>query len=504
MKLFTAKQIPEIDKYTIEVEPVADIDLMERAADKVATLIVDNEDGALDYYVFCGPGNNGGDGLAVARMLAEDTASSVLVYILDFGKGLTGSSEINFNRLKKVENVSISFLSQMDELPKIPVNAIIVDALFGSGLNRPLEGLPADIVRFINSQESKVYAIDVPSGLMGEDNGANIPENIVKATYTVTFQFPKISFMFPESEVYTGKVEVVDIGLHPQCIAQMPTRYFLFDDNDAHILIRTRDKFSHKGTFGHALLVAGSYDKTGAAILGAKACLRSGVGLLTVHLPHTATPILNMAIPEAMASIDDSDLMFTSVPDPNQFSAVGIGPGIGQKTNTRRGLKELLTQIEKPMVLDADALNLIAADRELLSLLPGGSVLTPHPKEFERLTGVVDNGYQRMIKAVQFAYDHKVIVVVKGANTMVVNSNGDVWWNTTGNPGMATAGSGDTLTGIILGLLAQGYNAFDAARLGVYVHGFAGDIAAARRGYEALIASDITENLGEAFKLVHK
>ncbi|MBN1767969.1 MAG: NAD(P)H-hydrate dehydratase [Prolixibacteraceae bacterium] len=504
MKLFTTKQIPEIDRYTIEAEPIADIDLMERAAEKVAAFIAENETTGLNYYVFCGPGNNGGDGLAVARMLAENTAASVRVFILDFGKGLAGSSEINFNRLKNIENVSVSFLSEMDELPRISNNAVIVDALFGSGLNRALNGLPADIVRFINTSVAKVYSIDVPSGLMGEDNGANIAENIVQASYTVTFQFPKIAFMFPESEAYTGRVEVVDIGLHPKAIAQMPTSYFMFDDAEAHKLIKQRQRFSHKGTYGHALLIAGAYGKMGAAILGAKACLRSGVGLLTLHLPHTGWGVLQSAVPEAMASIDDSDLMFTSVPHPESYTAIGVGPAIGKKTNTVRGLKELLKNTDGPMVLDADALNIISENNDLLALLPPNSVLTPHPKEFERLAGKVENGYQRMIKAKQYAYDNNVVMVVKGANTMVVNPSGQVWWNTTGNAGMATAGSGDTLTGIILALLAQGYAPFDAARLGVFVHGLAGDIAAARRGYEALIASDITENLGEAFKLVHK
>jgi NAD(P)H-hydrate epimerase len=504
MKLFTTKQIPEIDRYTIEVEPIADIDLMERAAGQVAKFIEQNEHDRVEYYVFCGPGNNGGDGLAVARMLASTDAPPVHVYVLDFGKGLKGSPEINLNRLKKTENVNVSFLTEMDELPALPDDAIIVDALFGSGLNRPLEGLPADIVRYINTSGVKVYSIDVPSGLMGEDNGANIPENIVQASYTVTFQFPKISFMFPDNEIYTGNVEVVDIGLHPKGINQLPSRYHLFDDHDGNTLVHKRSKFSHKGNYGHALLIAGSYGKMGAAVLGAKSALRSGAGLLTVHVPHSGISILQTAVPEAMTSIDDSDLMFTSASGIENYTAVGAGPGIGKKTNTVRGLKELLKNTEVPMVLDADALNIIAGNDELLELVPPNSVFTPHPKEFERLAGKVGNGYQRMIKAIEYAQKNNVTLVVKGANSMVVNPNGDVWWNSTGNPGMATAGSGDTLTGIILALLAQGYAAFDAARLGVYVHGLAGDIAAARRGYEALIASDITENLGEAFKLVHK
>ncbi|HKK81939.1 MAG TPA: NAD(P)H-hydrate dehydratase [Prolixibacteraceae bacterium] len=504
MKLFTTKQIPEIDRYTIEVEPIADIDLMERAADEVAKYIVQNEANEVEYYVFCGPGNNGGDGLAVARMLASTDAPEVHVYILDFGKGLHGAPQTNLKRLDEVENVKVSFLSEMDELPVLSSDAVVVDALFGSGVNRPLEGLPADIVRYINTSGAKVYSIDVPSGLMGEDNGANISENIVQASYTVTFQFPKISFMFPENEVYTGAVEVVGIGLHPKGISQLPTRYHLFDDNEAHSMVYQRAKFSHKGTFGHALLIAGAYGKIGAAVLGAKSCLRSGAGLLTVHVPHTGIAVLQTAVPEAMTSIDESDLMFTSAQNIENFTAIGAGPGIGKKTNTVRGLKELFKNADVPMVLDADALNIIAGNEDMLKLVPPNSVFTPHPKEFERLAGQVENGYQRMIKAIEYAQKNNIVLVVKGAHTMVVNPTGDVWWNTTGNPGMATAGSGDTLTGIILGLLAQGYATFDAARLGVYIHGLAGDIAGAQRGYEALIASDITENLGEAFKLVHK
>jgi NAD(P)H-hydrate epimerase len=477
---------------------------MERAAGQVAKFILQYENDEVEYHVFCGPGNNGGDGLAVARMLASTDAPTVHVYVLDFGKGLMGSPEINLNRLQETENVKVSFLTEMDELPSLPDDAVVVDALFGSGLNRPLEGLPADIVRYINTSGVKVYSIDVPSGLMGEDNGANIPENIVQASYTVTFQFPKISFMFPDNEVYTGNVEVVDIGLHPKGISQLPSRYHLFDDDDANSLVHERSKFSHKGTYGHALLIAGSYGKMGAAVLGAKSALRSGVGLLTVHVPHSGISILQTAVPEAMTSIDDSDLMFTSVSHIDNYTAVGVGPGIGKKTNTAPGLKELLKNADVPMVFDADALNIIAENADMLAIVPPNSVFTPHPKEFERLAGKVENGYQRMLKAIEYAQKNNVVLVVKGANTMVVNPWGDVWWNSTGNPGMATAGSGDTLTGIILAMLAQGYAAFDAARLGVYVHGLAGDIAAARRGYEALVASDITENLGEAFKLVHK
>lgn len=504
MKIFRTCDISKIDQYTIKNEPISDIDLMERASLTVVNYIINETDFSGDVLVFCGPGNNGGDGLAVARLLAENSRFNVSVFILNFGKELKGSPAINLERIKTNCKIPVTFLENENQLPNINSESLVVDALFGSGLNRPLENLAAKIVQHINNSNADVLSIDIPSGLMGENNTNNISENIIKATKTITFQFSKLSFFFPENENFIPNWSIKDIKLHPNAIENTESIFHYLDDNEAKKQIKTRNKFSHKGTYGHALLISGSYGKMGASVLASKACLRSGVGLLTTHIPRLGYQIIQSSIPEAMTSIDNSDLMFSNIEKVEIYSSIGIGPGIGTKNNTRKGLKNLIEKTHNPLVLDADAINILAEDEELQNKLPENSILTPHPKEFERLTGKVNNGYERMLKAQEYAATHNVILVVKGAHTMIVNSNKQVWFNSTGNPGMATAGSGDVLTGIILALLAQGYKSIDAAKLGVYIHGLAGDIATTQRGYEALIASDIIENLGEAFKIAHR
>ncbi|MDA3929478.1 MAG: NAD(P)H-hydrate dehydratase [Prolixibacteraceae bacterium] len=503
MKIFATNQISKIDQYTIEHEPVPAINLMERASMTVVDYLVNETDVVGRVMIFCGPGNNGGDGLTVARLLSNiENRFDVSVHILNFGKELKGSASINLNRLINQQKVKIHFLK--DQIPIIPKGVLVIDALFGSGLSRPLEGFPAELVQGLNQSEANILSIDIPSGLMGEDNTNNISENIIQAQKTITFQFPKISFLLPENEIFIGDWSVTDIGLHKDAINYFESKYYYLDDEVVTKLIKPRRKFSHKGTFGHALLISGAYGKMGAAILSSMACLRSGVGLLTTHVPHGGYQIIQNSVPEAMTSIDDSDLMFTGITKIENYSAIGIGPGIGTKVNTQRGLKQLIDSATKPMILDADALNILSENPVWLKLLPEHSILTPHPKELERMVGPSTNGFQRMTMARKLARKFKLIIVIKGAHTQIINPSGEVWFNSTGNPGMATAGSGDALTGIILGLLAQGHTAFDAAKIGVYVHGLAGDVAVARRGYEALIASDIINNLGEAFKIIHK
>ncbi len=505
MKLFHTLQIAEIDKFTIIHEPISDIDLMERASSTVFTYIEKESDYEGKVAVFCGPGNNGGDGLAIARMLAGlFKRFDVEVYILDFDKGLKGASQVNLERLKEQGLATINFITEHTGLPALSKNCLIVDALFGSGLNRPLEGLAEKIVQHINKNDCSVIAVDIPSGLMGEDNSDNKPQSIIRANVTITFQFPKLCFLFPENETYIGSWLVKNIGLSIEAIEETSTNYRLLQETDVKNYIRHRGRFAHKGTFGHALLIAGSYGMMGAAVLSSKACLRAGVGLLSTHLPHNGYQILPISVPEAITSIDESDIMFTSVKNAEKYSAIGIGPGIGTKVNTRRGLKSLIQNSRVPLVLDADALNIISIESEMIDLLPQNTILTPHPKEFDRLAGESTHAYQRLMKAIDFAVNKKVIVVLKGAHTAVVDCKGQVWFNISGNPGMATAGSGDVLTGIILSLLAQGYSPLEAAQTGVYIHGLAGDFAAAERGFEALIASDIIEHLGKAFLQIHK
>jgi NAD(P)H-hydrate epimerase len=498
MKLFTTKQIAEIDRFTIENEPVSDIGLMERAALQITHWLVKRFSTEPKMIFFAGPGNNGGDALAIARQLAG-LDYQCEVYLLDSGKELNGSPAINWQRLVEQEKVKLHKMSNATDFPEISPADIILDGMFGSGLSRPLEGLPAAIVQKINRLKNTVIAIDMPSGLMGEDNSGNVAENIIQAGFTLTFQFPKISFLFAENEIFTGKWEVLPIGLLPEGIEKIPSEIWFVQKEEISKMISPRSRFAHKGTFGHALLIAGSYEKMGAAVLASKACLRSGVGLLTTHVPRLGYSIIQTAVPEAMAHVDQHDSIFTEIPVLMPFSAVGAGPGINQKTNTRRALYELLEKSEKPLVLDADALNILAENRQWLEKLPENSILTPHPGEFRRLVGESENSYESVQKQIQFARHFNVIVVLKGAFTTIATPGGQLYFNSSGNPGMATAGSGDVLTGIILGLLAQGFTPTNAALAGVYLHGLAGDLAAREKSEFSLVAGDIIDFLGKAF-----
>ncbi len=498
MKIFTTKQISEIDRYTIEHEPIADIDLMERASLQMVNWLVINCSNEKKVVVFAGPGNNGGDALAIARMMAEYDFQ-VDVFLLDFGKELKGSPLINWNRLEEQNKVSLCKIRTEKDIPELSEKNVVIDGLFGSGLSRPLEGLTATLVKKINARNALVVAVDIPSGLMGEDNSKNIQEQIVQADFTLTLQFPKISFLFPENEKFLGKWEVLPIGLHPEGIAKTESLYGLISQNCVTQMLPKRSVFGHKGIYGHALLIAGSYGKMGAAILASKACLRAGVGLLTTHVPRLGCTIIQTSVPEAMASFDQHDTMFTEFPDLEQFDVVGIGPGLNQKPNSQRALFQLLETATKHMVIDADALNILALHPEWLEEIPQNSILTPHPGEFTRLVGMSNNSFERLQLQKKFSEKYKVIIVLKGAYSSISLPDGRIYFNSTGNPGMATAGSGDVLTGIILGLLSQGIKPEEAAIAGVFVHGLAGDIAKKEKSEFGLIASDIIDNLSRAF-----
>ncbi|MCK3685670.1 NAD(P)H-hydrate dehydratase [Maribellus sp. YY47] len=498
MKLFTTKQIAQLDQYTISHEPVDDIDLMERASLQITSWIIQRFSTEQRMVIFAGPGNNGGDALAIARQLAEFDFSCE-VYLVDFGKELKGSPATNWQRLEEQGRVKLSRIREVKDIPNLQDDDVVLDGLFGSGLSRPLEGLPAALVNFMNQTTNTIIAIDIPSGLMGEDNSGNT-DHIIRADFTLTFQFPKISFLFAENEQYVGEWTVLPIGLHPDGIEKEESLYHWLEREEVQEMIPVRSKFEHKGTLGHALLIAGSFGKMGAAVLSSKACLRAGVGLLTTHIPRLGYSILQTAVPEAMASVDQHDSVFTEFPKLEPYSAIGVGPGLDQKHNTRKALCALLESAKVPLVIDADALNILSAQKEWLDKLPAGSILTPHPGEFRRLVGDTENSYQSIQKQLEFSKKYRCVVVLKGACTSVSLPDGRLFFNSTGNPGMATAGSGDVLTGVILGLLAQGMSPEEAALTGVFIHGLAGDVAAQKRSEFSLIAGDIVEEMGEAFR----
>lgn len=500
MKLFTTQQIPVLDAYTIEHEPIADIDLMERAALQVSNWLEQNYSSSQKFVLLAGPGNNGGDALAVARQVSERGLKAE-VFLFNPKQEYKGAPALNMQRLAEQGGVKVHEISSSDDFPVLQPEELIIDGLFGSGLTRPLDGLAAEIVHFVNKLPNRVVAIDIPSGLMGEDNSSNNPDNIIRATHTLTFQFPKIAFLLSENEVYTGKWEVLPIGLHPAGIAGTETPWNLTDGESVKQMIPRRNRFDHKGVFGHALLLSGSYGKMGAAVLASKACLRAGAGLLTTHVPHFGYNIIQAAVPEAMASVDVHDSIITGFPETAPYTAVGAGPGMGIKSNSCKALHELIRNVRSPLVLDADALNILALHREWMNELPPETILTPHPGEFKRLAGDSSGSWERLRQQKEMAETLNLIVVLKGAYTSVALPDGTVWFNPTGNPGMATAGSGDVLTGLILGLLAQGMPPRDAAIAGVYLHGLAGDAAAATYSELAMVAGDIIASFGDAVKI---
>lgn len=502
MKIFTSAQIHELDKYTIENEPVSSLDLMERAAKTLTHAIAQLYPVSMPVVVFAGPGNNGGDALAVARMLA-DRDYAVSVYLFNVRGSLSPDCAANKRRLQESKRVrELIEVTQEFDPPRLDSGMLVVDGLFGSGLNKPLAGGFAALVKYVNASSAQVVSIDVPSGLMTEDNTYNVRANIVRADLTLTLQQPKLAFLFPENQQFVGQLRVLDIRLSQEGINKQEAQYTILEESDvrSRLLQLQRSPFAHKGQMGHALLVAGSYGMAGAAVLAAKACLRSGVGKLTVNTPRRNISILQTSVPEAVVQSGTEEVIFAEAVETEEFSALGIGPGLGQSEQTAIALIAQLRRCQCPVVVDADAINILGNHRAWMQQLPKGIILTPHPKEFDRLEGHSADSYERLTKARNLAERLHGYLIVKGHYTAICMPGGHIAFNPTGNAGMATAGSGDVLTGIITGLLARGYQQEDACLIGVYLHGLAGDLAAAELGEESLVASDIIRYLPKAFK----
>lgn len=496
MKILPVEKIREADAYTIQNEPIQDIDLMERAAGKCFEWIYQHVPSAHTLKIVAGSGNNGGDGLAIGRMMAEK-GYTVEVYLTAEPEKLSPSCKKNYDRLPR-SLMTTKFPEETTDV-KISPGDVVIDALFGSGLTRPVTGFHARLINQINQSEAMVVAIDVPSGLFIDKTVHDeVQPAIIKADYTLTFAPPKMAFFFPENDAYIGEWIMLDIGLSEEFLAQVETTNFMVTAASVKPFLRKRNKFSHKGSFGHTLLISGERGKMGAAVLAAKACLRAGSGLVTVRTPSSGVDILQTAVPEAMLAIDPNDNHFSTLPRLDGYTAIGIGPGIGIEKQTTDAFKHLI-QAGLPMVIDADAINILGENKTWLSFLAPGSILTPHPKEFERIAGKTSDDFDRNKRQRELSFKHSCYIVLKGANTAITSPNGACFFNTTGNPGMATAGSGDILTGIITGLIAQQYLPLEACLLGVYLHGLAGDLAAEIAGQEALIASDIINNIGNAF-----
>lgn len=500
MKIFTSAQIHELDRYTMEHEPIRSIDLMERSAKALTRSIMEQWTNRTPIVVFAGPGNNGGDALAVARLLGAE-GYKVKAFLFNISNHLSEDCIANKQRLKESKYVKdfTEVTTQFDP-PVLESDMLVVDGLFGSGLNKPLAGGFASLVKYINQSPSKVVSIDIPSGLMPEDNSYNISANIIHADLTLTLQQKKLAFMFADNQQYIGKLKVLDIRLSQDYIKKTEAQYCITEENDIRARMLSRDDFSHKGTMGHALIIAGKYGIAGAAILATKACLRSGAGKVTALTVRKNRTIMQTAVPEAVLQMDREEIHFSEAVEADDYEAIAIGPGIGLHETTAIALISQIRRSQCPMVVDADGLNILANHRAWIQQLPKGIILTPHPKEFDRLAGTpCSSDCERLQKAQELAQHMQAYIILKGHYSALCLPNGNVIFNNTGNSGMATAGSGDVLTGIITGLLARGYQRADACMVGMYLHGLAGDLAVKDIGKESLIAGDLINYLPKAF-----
>jgi ADP-dependent NAD(P)H-hydrate dehydratase / NAD(P)H-hydrate epimerase len=499
MKILNAAQIRAADQYTCRTEPISSVDLMERAASACARRITGLARPGQMFHVYCGMGNNGGDGLAIARMLLANNFHCQ-VFVVRFKEEFSNDAQLNFERLGKTKGALVTEIKTEKDLAGGETRDIVaIDALLGTGVSSQAKGLIASAIFFINKNYRQIISIDIPSGLLPD--GPQQGDAVVRSSLTLTFHCPKLTFLLPENAPYVPAFEVLDIGLKEDP-DMGGGNYHYVTGPDIRTLMRPRNKFSHKGTYGHALLLAGSQGKSGAALIAAEACLRAGAGLLTVHSTEETLRALAVRLPEAMSSEDEHSEMITGIDKPENYSAVGFGPGVGQGDDTALVLKKILHHGVEKLVIDADGLNILSENKTWLEFLPPATILTPHPKEFERLAGKQDDDLDRLSALRQFSARHNCIVVLKGAHTCVAMPDGNLFFNSSGNAGLAKGGTGDALTGIILGLLASGYNAPQSALIGVYVHGLAADLVAHEAGQESILAGDVVRSLPHAFRIL--
>lgn len=501
IKIPSIPQIQELDASTIADQGINSLDLMERAARAVSQHIMRRWGATTPIVVFAGPGNNGGDGLAVARMLS-DQGYSVEVYLFNTKGSLSPECQANLERLKTCQPVKLTEVTAQFEPPQLTATTLIVDALFGSGLNKPLTGGYALLVKLINASPSEVVAIDLPSGMMWSPDAAS--SCVVRANLTLTFQLPKLAMMLADKAEDLGEVEVLNIGLSAERIEAMSVDHYVIEESDIAPLLLPRAPFGHKGTFGTALLIAGQYGMAGAAVLAAKACFRSGVGKVILHTPQMNNSIIQIAVPEAIVHLDMADTVYTTPVTNINHDALCIGPGLGTDLATAAAFIKQVNHTDKPVLIDADGLNILSQHHEWLNILPAGTILTPHPGELSRLVSRNGDSATLLSEACDLATRHKFYVVLKGHRTAICTPEGKVYFNATGNSGMATAGSGDVLSGIITALLAQHYTPLSACMLGVWLHGTAGDLAAEALTEESIMASDIIAYLPAAFSKIRK
>lgn len=501
MKILSATQLKMVDAFTIEQQHISSIDLMERVATFCTDRICSKYGSEFPIVVFCGMGNNGGDGLAIARLLFERD-KMVQVVVIRHTEKFSADAQVNFNRLPEALSGSLINIHTENDAEQLQLkeNTLVIDALLGTGTNKPMDGVLKAIAHTINHSPGTVISIDVPSGLMIDRSSIEFLDTCIQADLVLSLQLPKLAYLFPENKAIVPHFECIDIGLDQEAVLEQQSPYYFAEKQDISALLEPRDTFSHKGTYGHALLLAGSNGISGAAVIAAEACLRSGAGLLTVHSIRHVTNVLSYRLPEAMTSTDVHDSFITFCDNLSPFRAIGFGPGVGTSSETQQLLKSVIQRFQGKLIIDADGLNILSENKTWLEFLPKDTILTPHPKEFERLAGPSDTHFDRLQKARDFAARYACILVLKDTYTHICMPDGSVVFNSTGNPGLAKGGSGDCLTGIILGLLTRGYSSSKAALIGTFIHGYAANLCSETMSMESILITDVIQQIPFAFK----
>lgn len=493
MKILTSEQIRKIDAETIAREGIPSLELMKRASTAFYHFFTEKyRKRNYAVIIFAGVGNNGGDALVVARLLHK-SGYPVKVCMVEFSDRYTEDCIHNLRRIK-TESITYEKIVHEKDIPDLSPFDVVIDGIFGTGLSRDVSGVAASVIARINESGKEVVSIDVPSGLFSDRK----TEFAVKATDTVAFQIPKLALYLPGNADFTGNVHIVDIGLHEEAIAEAETDIYLTEKAEIKEILKPLSRFAHKGTQGHALIIGGSLGKCGSAFLASKAALKTGCGLVTAYLPGCGVAAIQSCFPEVMALEDRGSEHLISIDYDLKPDAVGIGMGMGLHEETAQAMVHFLLKNDKPLVVDADGLNILAGHRDWLSLLPGGTILTPHPKELQRLIGGWSDDYEKIEKTRLFSQEYNLIIIVKGAYSLIIDGE-KTYVNSSGTPALATAGSGDVLTGMITSLLAQGYEPVDAGRVGVFLHGMTADITGERIHPRSFVASDIIENIGNAY-----
>lgn len=502
MKIFTTESIRNIDRVTIDEEGVSSQELIHRVAEGVVNEILANWNPSKPTIIFAGSGNNGADALIVGKLLIEAGFNPQILLFNFKGNSLSRDCREARQRLLSLGNVNLTEIIESAEIPPITPNHLVIDGLFGSGLRDPLMGGYTTLARNISESGATVVSIDIPSGLFGDWNARVLARNVVHATITMAVQFPKLSFFLSDNAPMVGKWKTIDIGLSQRAINETPTKYFYVEREDIRQVLRRRPDFCSKADFGHALLISGCYGMMGAAVMAGKGALRAGAGKVTIHSAKCGFNVIQSQVPEALFLPDPNEILISNMTPRYNYSAIGVGPGIGTNDATKGAFETLVKTIKRPMVIDADALNIISMVPALIDHIAPGSILTPHAGEFDRIFGAQASAESRLLKALEVSHRYKLIIVLKGFHTAVVRPDGKVFFNSTGNPAMATGGSGDVLTGVITSLLSQGYKPETAAVAGVHIHGLAGDMAAEEQGEYGVTALDIADNIGKAIKKI--